>query len=76
MVERPDLVLAAIPALALAGPAAVGVAQLVESIAGVGGAVAALPLTPVGLVGALLVVLAATVWAPPTGTDADRGKNP
>lgn len=64
MVEPPDLVLAAIPALALAGPVVTAAARTLESVAGVGGGIISLPLTPAGLVAALLVAVVGMITIP------------
>lgn len=72
MVEVSDLVLAAIPALALAGPVVTAVARLLESAAGVGGGLTSLPLTPAGLVAALLVIGVAMFVVPVNRGQAKR----
>lgn len=64
MVERSDLVLVAIPVLALAGPVTATVARTLESAAGVGSGLAQLPLTPLGLVAALSVIFGAMFALP------------
>lgn len=66
MVESTDIVLAAIPLLAIAGPVLAAAARLLETTTGVGGGITALPLTVAGLVAALLVIGVA-VFAVPTG---------
>jgi hypothetical protein len=65
MVERSDVVLAVIPVLALAGPLLARVAWMFESTMGVGAGVARLPLTPIGLLAALVVIVGA-MFALPT----------
>lgn len=64
MVERTDVVLAVIPVLALAGPVVASGARMLETTTGVGGGVARLPLTPVGLVAALAVIVGAMFLLP------------
>jgi hypothetical protein len=64
MVERSDVVLAVIPVLALAGPVVASGARMLETTAGVGGAVTRLPLTPLGLVAALAVIFVAMFLLP------------
>lgn len=56
MSRRHDLVLAAIPTLALSGPIITAGAKALESAVGVGGAIAQFPLTVAGLLGSLAVI--------------------
>lgn len=64
MVERSDVVLAVIPILALAGPLVASAARALEAMAGVGGTVTQFPLTPMGLMAALLVIVGALFTFP------------
>jgi hypothetical protein len=64
MVQRSDVVLAVIPLLALAGPLVASGARMLETTAGVGGGVTRLPLTPLGLVAALAVIVGAMFLLP------------
>lgn len=57
MVDRPDLVLAAIPLLALGGPLLGRTVSLTESLAGVGGSLSPIPFAAIGLAAALAVIL-------------------
>lgn len=66
MPTRYDAVLAAIPLLALGGLALDRLAHATESLVGVGGAVAALPLTVAGLVAALALIGHEVLARPPT----------
>jgi hypothetical protein len=68
MPTRYDAVLAVLPLLVASGPALAAVSRFSETVLGVGGRLAALPLTPLGLLGALsLVGYALFVLAPARG---------
>lgn len=69
MVSRYDVVLAALPLLAASGIVVQRVASVLESLAGVGGAAAELPLAVVGCFAAAALVCHELALAPPTAEE-------